>query len=106
MTFSLMNVTGAAACGIILTVWSTSADAQIRYGQWQRTNDCRSAPSTVGPGGLNVRLPQTPGGSGAPACRWERTVEDCPRIRDRVRHPIRCTTRRQRSGYQVDPPLD
>jgi hypothetical protein len=100
-------VTAAAIAGCtIVMVAPTSAEAQIRYGPWQRTSDCRSAPSTVGPGGDRIRLPQAPGGSGTPACRWERAVEDCPRIRDRVLHPIRCTTRRQRSGYSATPPLD
>ncbi len=95
---------GFALVGIALP---TQATAQVEYGPWRKTNDCRPASPTSGFFRGNVRLPQAPGG-GNPAteCKWEREVRDCPRVRDNLRHPIRCGSRRQQAGYSLFAPRD
>lgn len=92
--------------GILIVLamgFAAPAAAQVQYGPWKKTNDCRpmKVPS-VGFGRPNV--PRVPGTDQAMECKWEREVTDCPRIRDKLRHPIRCTTKRQRSGYSPWPP--
>lgn len=79
------------------------AAAQVQYGSWSRTSDCRPAKMPVGPGRGMVPLPSA-GGSGATECKWVRDVQDCPRIRDNLRHPIQCATRKQTSGYSIGAP--
>ncbi len=78
--------------------------AQLSYGSWQKTTECRpaKAPSGFNRGAIN--LPQAPGGSQAQECRWTRTVEDCPRIRDKLMHPIQCTRKKQVSDFTIQPP--
>ena len=85
---------------------STPAAAQLQYGPWQKTSDCRTIRVPVGPGGGNVEVPQitVPGQERAMECKWERQVTECPRIRDRLMHPIQCITKRQRSCYSVSRP--
>ena len=51
-----------------------------------------------------VEQPQLAGADRATECTWERTVEDCPRIRDKLRHMIRCTKGRQTSSYSLYAP--
>lgn len=85
---------------------ATPAQAQLQYGPWQKTNDCRTLRAPVGPGSSQIELPQVtvPGRERSMECRWERQVTECPRIRDRVRHPIQCYTKKQRSDYSVYSP--
>ena len=85
---------------------ATPAYAQLQYGPWQKTIDCRTIRVPVGPGGSQIEVPQVtvPGQPRSMECRWERQVTECPRIRDRLRHPIQCITKKQRSGYSVYPP--
>ena len=63
-----------------------------------------TASPPVGPGRGLVRLPQAPGGQQAYECIWVREVVDCPRIRDKVMHPLQCSRRQDRSGYTLFPP--
>jgi hypothetical protein len=93
----LSFVTGLVA--VSLGLLATSAVAQIEYGPWRQTSQCRPASPPAGPGRGRVTMPYAPGGSAPMECTWEREVRDCPRFRDNVRHPIRCSTGRQRSGY-------
>jgi hypothetical protein len=94
----------AIAAASASPLMSSPAEAQVRYGEW-RSYDCEPARSRQGLG--SVKLPQAEGGARARDCMWERTVEECPRIRDRARHFIRCVvTRRQRSGPSQHPPRD
>ena len=95
-----------SAAGILCAglVFSPDSNAQVRYGSWQKTSDCRTLRAPAGPGRGRVELPQAPGSRQALECRWERKVEDCPRVRDKLRHPVRCTTRRQKSGYSQNAP--
>lgn len=89
---------------LLLAALPMPALAQVQYGPWQRTNDCKraSAPSGLFRGG--VQLPQAGGGTQAMECKWERDVQDCPRVRDKLAHLIRCTTRRDKAGYSINPP--
>lgn len=105
MTFGKIASFALAAALVTIAALPAPAAAQIQYGSWRATSDCRPArvPSGVG---RNVRLPQAPGGTQAMECTWERDVTDCPRIRDNLRHPIRCATRKQRSGYSLYAPRD
>lgn len=82
------------ALAMVAGMCASSAAAQIRYGPWVKdARSCRPARSTSGFG--SVQLPQAPGGERAQSCRWYRNVEECPRIRDRLRHPIQCSRREQ-----------
>lgn len=99
-------VVALGACIAGTALLAPSAHAQVRYGPWFQTNDCRSLSPPSGPFRGGVRLPSAPGGRQAQECRWERSIEDCPRVRDVLRHPIRCSSRRQRSGYSAYPPRD
>ena len=100
----LLAITGAAGLVCASMTLSSAASAQVRYGSWQKTSDCRTLRAPAGPGRGGVELPGAPGARQAMECKWERKVEDCPRLRDKARHPIRCTTRMQRSGYSQHPP--
>ena len=94
--------------GIVISGFflSSPAHAQVQYGPWRKTNVCRPAspPSGFFRGG--VQMPHAPGSKGAEECKWTREVEDCPRIRDKVRHFIRCSSRRQDTDYTLFPPRD
>lgn len=81
-----------------------TAQAQISYGSWQNTNDCRTLRAPSGFGRGNIELPQAGGVPRAMECRWQRDVRDCPKIGDKLMHPIQCTRRRQISGYSTQPP--
>jgi hypothetical protein len=97
----------AMSAGLAAGVLKPSdARAQVQYGPWFQTNDCRPLSPPVGAFRGGVRLPSAPGAKQAQECRWQRSIEDCPRVRDLLRHPIRCTTRRQQSGYSQYPPRD
>lgn len=78
---------------------SIPALAEVQYGPWQKTSDCRTARMPVGPGRGQVELPRTPGTEQAMECKWLRIVNDCPNLRDKLRHPIRCVTKKQISDY-------
>ncbi len=101
----LISIVGAStALGLIVTAIPSQALAQLQYGPWRNTGECRPASPPVGPGRGGVRLPKAVGGKGAEECKWEREVTDCPRLRDKIRHPIQCSRRKDRTGYTVFPP--
>jgi hypothetical protein len=93
----------AFACLAAAFLVPTKATAQVEYGPWHQTNNCRDASPPVGPGRGRVTMPSA-GGAHARECTWEREVRNCPRIRDNLRHPIRCATGVQRSGFSLWPP--
>lgn len=80
------------------------ASAQVQYGPWRKTTDCQTARAPSGVGRSAIQLPSI--GAPATACVWEREVRDCPRVRDKLAHPIQCSTRKQRSSYTTIPPRD
>lgn len=86
--------------------YSSPSLAQVQYGPWRKTNDCRTIRVPVGPGGGQIEVPQVPvpGRSRSMECKWVREVTDCPRIRDRLRHPIQCIKKKDFSGYSVSAP--
>ena len=90
----------------LATLASVPAQAQISYGPWQR-GKCEAARAESGVGRSDP-LPYACGGSGRPqSCQWSREVRDCPRLRDKMRHPIQCSTRRQvKQGPGDRPPSD
>lgn len=90
--------------GFVATALPGPALAQLEYGPWRNTGECRHASPPVGPGRRAVRLPRAVGGKGAEECKWEREVINCPRLRDKVRHPVQCTRRKDKTGYTVFPP--
>ena len=92
MTVSKRVVWLAVAALALTAAPVQTVEAQVRYGAWRNTGECRNARTTSGFGG--TELPSA-SGQRAQQCRWERTVESCPRVRDKLRHPIRCSTRRQ-----------
>lgn len=101
----LISLTGAlVGFSLVTTALPGEAFAQLQYGPWRKTGECRPASPPVGPGRGGVRLPKAVGGSGAEECKWERDVTDCPRLRDKIRHPIQCTRRKDKTGYTVFPP--
>lgn len=103
LPIALAAVAGSAAIAASLP---GPASAQLQYGSWRKTRDCRPASPPVGFGRGSVRLPQTPGGKGAEECKWEREVLDCPRLRDKIRHPIQCAKRKQTTDYTQFAPRD
>jgi hypothetical protein len=105
--FAVAGLKHLALIAALSTLTAAPAAAQVEYGRWQKTDKCRPASPPVGPGRGGVRMPGTPGGKGATECVWEREVKECPRIRDKARHWIRClVTGKQKSGYTIFPPLD
>lgn len=87
---------GAGLVGIFIAAGvgiPTEASAQIRYGSWRNAGNCDPAPPPTGPGRRGVVMPQARGGATAQECDWVRQVEECPRLRDVVRHPGQCTGR-------------
>ena len=91
---------------IVGPVTSTPAHAEIRYGPWQKTSDCRTARAPSGMFRGAVTLPQAGGGGNAMECKWAREVQDCPTLRDHLAHPIVCAKKRQQSDYTLFPPRD
>lgn len=87
---------------VLVAFGFTPALAQVEYGPWRKTNECRAARAPSGLGG--PELPQAGGGTKAHECKWEREVRDCPRVRDKLRHPIRCGTKKQKGGYSLYAP--
>jgi hypothetical protein len=88
-------------------VTAQPAAAQLEYGPWVKTTECEDPKVPVGPGGRNVKLPRAVGGSGAKECVWVRQVIDCPRLRDKVLHPGKCTGKvREQRKWSVSRPLD
>ena len=69
------GVVGLVIAGVFLT---SPANAQISYGPWLKTNDCRTARAPSGVFRGAIELPQADGGERAKDCKWARTVEDCP----------------------------
>lgn len=97
----------ATTGGVLLSLAIVSpANGQIRYTPWRQTSDCRAARAPSGAFRGNTVIPQTAGGSQARECKWVRDVEECPRIRENIRHPIQCATRKQQSGYSLFQPRD
>ena len=89
-----LALAAAAVLAAGLALSAGSAEAQVTYGEWRVTNDCRPARTQSGVGG--TQLPRASAGV-TQECYWVRSVRDCPRIRDRLMHPIQCSTRSQRS---------
>ena len=102
---NLNTLVVTAGGAVIAALVPSTASAQVRYGSWHTTGDCRTARAPSGAFRGNSELPQT-GGSLARECKWERDVEECPRIRDNLRHPIQCMTRKQKSGYSLFAPRE
>jgi hypothetical protein len=104
MKFLKQWIKVAVVCGICVA--ATPAAAQLEYGPWVNTGECKPASPPVGPGRQRVRLPQAPGGSGAKECLWVRQVLDCPRVRDVIRHPGKCTGKvREQREWSIYRPL-
>lgn len=102
MSVSRMNI-GLAAVAVLalsLSLPASPAEAQVTYGPWRQTSDCRPARTHSGVGG--TQLPRASAGV-TQECVWVRDVTSCPRIRDRLRHPIQCTTRRQSQRSILEP---
>ncbi len=94
---SRVFVSFAAAAFLLSPIATPPAAAQLQYGPWQKTSDCRRPKLPRG----GPTIPQVPGVQPTMECKWERTVTDCPRVRDKLRHPIQCATKKQKSGYSV-----
>jgi hypothetical protein len=93
-----------AAASAVLTAGAAISYAQIKYGPW-RAEQCEPLRSETGPG-RSPALPQTPWGKQAQSCKWCREVVECPRIRDKLRHPIQCARRKHCVGPSQHPPTD
>jgi hypothetical protein len=93
----------SALSGTFMMLVSQPATAQVEYGKWKITSDCRTIRAPVGPGRDQIEVPQVPvpGRERSMECKWERDVIKCPRLRDKARHPIRCSTGKQTSGYSL-----
>ena len=106
--FNAYRLTGFGAVTFFAAIANPSPTlAQVQYGPWQKTDVCQTIRVPVGPGGGQIEVPQVPvpGRERSMECKWQRQVTECPRIRDRLRHPIQCTTKRDRSkGYSVSAP--
>jgi hypothetical protein len=74
------------------------AHAELQYGPWTQTRDCRTVnlKGVLGRSGIPI-----PTGTGASRqeCKWEREITDCPKISDKLAHPIKCFRKRELSGY-------
>lgn len=93
----------AGAAFAALGVSPASAD-EGAWGPWQKTSKCRTLRMQVGPGRGNLESPRVPGVEQAYECIWERTKKDCPKLRDKVKRPIKCFNRKEKSGWSVKPP--
>jgi hypothetical protein len=94
-----------AVVGLALS--AQPAAAQLQYGPWVNTNRCEDASPPVGVGRKAVKLPRAVGGQGAKECLWVRQVIDCPRLRDKVLHPGKCTGKvREQKEWSIGRPLD
>jgi hypothetical protein len=102
----LVRAMVAAGTAGLLAAAAAPASAQLQYGKWRKTDVCRPASPPVGPGRGKVRMPETPFGGKVRECKWEREVLDCPRLRDKILHPIQCRKRKQTSDYTVFQPDD
>lgn len=87
------------ACLLAATL-SGDATADVKYGPWYNTGECRPAraPAIIGSG------PPIPSvGRGAQECKYCRTVESCSGA-SRLR-PFRCVLRQPKcTGYRLGPP--
>lgn len=103
-SFTVFALTAIAS----VMAYSSPAAAQVQYGPWQQTDDCRTIRAPVGPGGGQIELPQVPvpGRPRSLECKWERQVTNCPRIRDRLRHPVQCTSKKDSSRFSATRPAD
>lgn len=99
-----ISISVVTASTLLLSALPVPAFSQVQYGAWQKTGDCRPAGAPSGFLRGAVQLPQAGGGAQATECKWVREVQDCPRVRDNLAHPIRCTTRKDKSGYSLYPP--
>lgn len=96
-----LNVAVLIGSGSLL--FATPASAQLVYGAWNNTGKCRLA-TVQGRG--RFAQPYAPGSEAPQECIWEREVKDCPRLRDKARHPFQCATHREKSGYTTIPPYN
>lgn len=90
---SLSLRTGIVVIGILATADVKPAMAQITYGTWVNTGECRAPRTTSGVG--SAQLPRTPGAAPTAQCRWSREVKSCPKLSDKLIHPIQCSTKKQ-----------
>ena len=94
-----------AVCAFALA--ATPAAAELKYGPWTQTEKCYDASPPVGPGRQGVKLPRAVGGKGARECVWVRTVLECPKMRDKILHPGKCTGKvREQRKRSISRPLD
>jgi hypothetical protein len=91
-----------------LIILPTPALAQLQYGPWVNSGQCKRAPPPSGPGRQGLEMPQAVGGSGpAQECLWTRQVTDCPRLRDKIMHPGKCSGKvREQRKRSHGPPRD
>lgn len=92
---------------LAISVAPTPSRAELQYGPWRNSGECRPASPPVGPGRGGVQMPRAPGGKGARECLWERQVLDCPKLRDVIRHPGKCTGKvRRQTKWSIHSPSD
>ena len=82
----------------------TAHAADEAWGPWQKTEKCRTLRMQVGPNRDLLESPRTPGVPQAYECIWERIKNDCPKVSSKLRHPIKCFIRRQKSDWSVSKP--
>lgn len=104
MNRQYVNLTVLAVMTLAAT--ASPVSAQLRYGQWQvKPNTCE-AQRLDGPFGNGPISPRVPETKEFQTCNYCRAVEDCPRLRDKLRHPIQCTKKQQCRRSSAGPPKD
>ena len=77
------------------------------YGPWYSTK-CKDLPIDSPLGGRDISSPQiyVPGKELAQVCLWERKKNDCPKLSSKVKNPVKCFFRYQKSGWSANRPND
>lgn len=96
--------TALASALLSVAVASPAYAADTVWGPWQKTDKCRTLRMQVGPNRGVLESPQIPGAQQAYECIWERIKNDCPKVSSKLRHPIKCFIRRDKSDWSVREP--
>lgn len=83
---------------LLATAFALSSDAvaDIKYGQWKNTGECRCLRV-----GWPTKSPCIPGVGNAPQeCKWCRQVEECTGASKYGKNPIRCWLGRPECRWQ------
>lgn len=103
---SKRNSAAVVALALAGLLMPGQADAQLRYGPWKVVGGTCEEQRIVGPFGNGPISPEVPGATPFLTCKYCREVEECPRLRDKLRHLIQCTRRLQCKKEGGGPPRD